>query len=69
MKKILLLLLVAVVAVALSSCTKKCNCTLMKNGAPVENATSFDRELDDPYEKCASMGNFDDISQTGIQCK
>ncbi|MCQ2272048.1 MAG: hypothetical protein MJZ72_04580 [Bacteroidales bacterium] len=69
MKKLLLLLVVATVAVVFSSCTKKCSCTLMKNGNAVENATSFERELDSPYDQCAAMGNFDEDSQTGIQCK
>ena len=53
----------------MSSCTKMCKCTFLKNGTVVEKATEFERELDKPYKDCSAMSNFDEESQTGIQCK
>lgn len=69
MRKFVVLFLALCFVLGLSSCTKKCKCSLWKNGATVENAQDFERELDKAYDKCSSMSNFDEITQTGIQCK
>jgi hypothetical protein len=69
MKKVIALFFALALVAGMSSCTKMCKCTLLKNGAPVENATAFERELDKAYKDCHDMGNFDEESQTGIQCK
>ena len=69
MKKFAALFFAFCLIVGMSSCTKMCKCTLLKNGAPVENATDFERELDKAYDNCSAMSNFDEDSQTGIQCK
>jgi len=69
MKKVVALFFALALIAGMSSCTKMCKCTLLKNGAVVENATDFDRELDKAYKDCSAMSNFDEDSQTGIQCK
>lgn len=69
MKKFVALLFALCLVAGVSSCTKMCKCSLLKNGTPVENAIAFDRELDKPYNDCSSMSDFDKDSQTGIQCK
>jgi hypothetical protein len=69
MKKYVVLFFLFCFVVGLSSCTKMCKCTFYKNGAVVENATAFERELDKAYKDCSAMGDFDEESQTGIQCK
>jgi len=69
MKKFVALFFAFCMIVGMSSCTKMCKCTFLKNGAAVENVTEFERELDNPYKDCSAMSNFDEDSQTGIQCK
>ncbi len=69
MKKVVALFFALALIAGMSSCTKMCKCTLLKNGAVVENSTDFDRELDKAYKDCSAMSNFDEDSQTGIQCK
>jgi len=69
MKKFVALFFAFVLVAGMSSCTKMCKCTLLKNGAAVENASEFERELDKAYKDCSAMSNFDEDSQTGIQCK
>ena len=68
MKKFVALCFALAMVAGMSSCTKMCKCTLLKNGAPVENATEFERELDKAYKDCSAMSDFDEDSQTGIQC-
>lgn len=69
MKKFVALFFAFVLVAGMSSCTKMCKCTLLKNGTPVENAVDFERELDKPYDDCSAMSNFDENTETGIQCK
>ena len=69
MKKLIALFFALVLVAGMSSCTKMCKCTLLKNGVVVERATEFERELDKAYKDCSAMSNFDEESQTGIQCK
>lgn len=69
MKKVVALFFALAVVAGMSSCTKMCKCTLLKNGTAVENASAFERELDKAYKDCSAMSNFDEDSQTGIQCK
>ena len=69
MKKFVALFFAICLVAGMASCTKMCKCTLLKNGSPVENATEFERELDKAYNDCSAMSDFDDNSQTGIQCK
>ena len=69
MKKVFALFFALILVAGLSSCTKKCKCTLLKNGVAVENATEFERELDKAYNDCSDMSELDEDSQTGIQCK
>ena len=69
MKKYVVLFFLVCLIVGLSSCTKMCKCTFLKNGAAVEKATAFERELDKAYKDCSAMSDFDEESQTGIQCK
>ena len=69
MKKFIALFFALVLIAGMSSCTKMCKCTLLKNGAAVEKATEFYRELDKAYKDCSAMSDFDEDLQTGIQCK
>lgn len=69
MKKVIALFFALALVAGMSSCKKMCKCTLLKNGAAVEKATDFQRELDKAYKDCSAMSNFDEESQTGIQCK
>ena len=69
MKKFVALFFAICIIVGMCSCTKMCKCTFLKNGTVVEKATEFERELDKPYKDCSAMSNFDEESQTGIQCK
>ena len=69
MKKVVALFFALAMVAGMSSCNKMCKCTLLKNGAAVENAYEFERELDKAYDNCSAMSNFDEDSQTGIQCK
>ncbi len=69
MKKIIALFFALALVAGMSSCSKMCKCTLLKNGAVVEKAKEFERELDKAYKDCSAMSDFDEESQTGIQCK
>ncbi|MBO4655492.1 MAG: hypothetical protein J5644_08105 [Bacteroidales bacterium] len=69
MKKFVALLMAICLVAGITSCTKMCKCVLLKNGNTVENATEFERELDKAYNDCSAMSDFDETSQTGIQCK
>lgn len=69
MKKVVALFFALALVAGMSSCKKMCKCTLLKNGVAVEKATEFERELDKAYKNCSAMSDFDEESQTGIQCK
>lgn len=69
MKKIIALFFAFCMVASISSCKKTCKCTLLKNGVPVENAQEFERDLDKAYSDCSYMGDYDEATQTGIQCK
>ncbi len=69
MKKFVVLFLCICIIACMSSCTKMCKCSLLKNGAPVANATEFERELDKAYKDCSAMSDFNEDFQTGIVCK
>ena len=69
MRKFVALFFALCMIVGMSSCNKMCKCTFLKNGAAVENATEFERELDKAYNDCSAMSNFDEESETGIKCK
>lgn len=69
MKKAIILFLAICLVAGLSACTKKCKCSLWKNGGTVENAIDFERELDQAYDNCSGMSNFDETTQTGLKCK
>ena len=68
MKKVIALFFTLALVAGMSSCNKMCKCTLLKNGAAVENASEFERELDKAYKDCSAMSDFDEDSQTGIKC-
>ena len=68
MKKVVALFFALALVAGMSSCNKMCKCTLLKNGAAVENASEFERELYKAYKDCSAMSDFDEDSQTGIQC-
>ena len=69
MKKFIALFFALCLVTGISSCTKTCKCSLLKNGAPVENAVDFEKDLDKPYKDCSAMSNYDTDAQTGILCK
>jgi hypothetical protein len=69
MKKFIALFLALALVAGMSSCTKMCKCSFLKNGAPVEKTTEFEKELDKAYKDCSAMSDFDEDSQTGTLCK
>lgn len=70
MKKVVVLLIAVCLCAGFTSCTKMCKCTYWRNGS--EDTTKvkpFERALDKVYDKCSSMSDFNEATQTGAKCK